>query len=279
MSGSGELDSSGWSSGEEGSGEEGSIDLGFGLDDGSGSEEEDKKPKLFDPTASSQFPHMEISIEQFLHINLEESETYENLTELLAEFQLFQHGELNLDGLKEVYGDALENLLHLAPNLKILHPVGGHFYFPSNGTIDQVESELQFVQSGINALTFQMRAKNLTLSDDKFDYIKYTLYLVIDGSEINETLYFELLEKIFGSQPLKLVNKELGTRTVSIIYDANEIYVKLDINLFTDPSAVAETKLETDKRIDYKQVIGLLMQIDRHEPVPKTKEQILELLS
>lgn len=48
----------------------------------------------------------------------------------------------------------------------------------------------------------------------------------------------------------------------------------------TDPGAVAsETKLEADKRIDYKKAVGLLMQMDRHEPVPKTKEHAVELLT
>jgi hypothetical protein len=88
---------------------------------------------VFDPTASAQFPHMQISIEQFLHLDLEQTGVYENLTELLAEYQLFEHGNSTLDELKEVYGDALSNLLEVTPNLHVLHPVGGHFYFPSNG--------------------------------------------------------------------------------------------------------------------------------------------------
>jgi hypothetical protein len=43
---------------------------------------------------------------------------------------------------------------------------------------------LKFARDGIDALTSQMQAKNLTLSDEKFDYIKYTLYLIIDESEV-----------------------------------------------------------------------------------------------
>jgi hypothetical protein len=149
MSGSGDI-GSGFGDGS-GSGEEEAFGSGMdSVDSGSGSgsgEEEDNKPQcksvylyclnkillVFDPEARSQFPHMQISLEQFLNMNLEESEIYENLTELLAEFQLFQHGGLELDGLKETYGDALSNLLKTAPNLNILHPVGGHFYFPENG--------------------------------------------------------------------------------------------------------------------------------------------------
>jgi hypothetical protein len=51
--------------------------------------------------------------------------------------------------------------------------------------MEQIESELKFVRDGIDALTSRMNDKNLTLSDDKFDYIKYTLYLVIDESEVS----------------------------------------------------------------------------------------------
>jgi hypothetical protein len=99
---------------------------------------------VFDPTASAQFPDMQVSLEQFLHLDLEQQDVYENLTELLAEFQLFQHESADLDELKDIYGEALTNLLKVTPNLHVLHPVGGHFYFPASG----VSSTLFNLNSG-----------------------------------------------------------------------------------------------------------------------------------
>jgi hypothetical protein len=147
------------------------------------------------------------------------------------------------------------------------------------------------VKEGIDALTNQMHEHNLTLADEKFDYIKYTLYLAFDQEvsletllsylhlfqTLNETTYFDLLEHHFGQKPMQLVNKHLSMHSVSLLYDTNDINVKLDIVVYTVEEIL--TGLSTRERVDYKEEIVPLSELDKAEVVPKLKDQTVELLS
>lgn len=62
-----------------------------------------------------------------------ETELMENLTELAIQFDLYKNAEKSKSELNDFYSNGISNLKHFAPNLKILHPIGGHFYFPENG--------------------------------------------------------------------------------------------------------------------------------------------------
>lgn len=76
---------------------------------------------------------MNTPLEELFEIDLNQTEVQENLTELMIEFQLFKHE--NVQGLDDFYGQALENLLEVTPKLRILHPIGGHFYFPAENGV------------------------------------------------------------------------------------------------------------------------------------------------
>jgi uncharacterized protein YabN with tetrapyrrole methylase and pyrophosphatase domain len=66
-------------------------------------------------------------------IDFENVELMENLTELAVEFKLYDHANLSTSELTEIYEKAFKNLIKIAPSLTILHPSGGHFFFPDNG--------------------------------------------------------------------------------------------------------------------------------------------------
>jgi hypothetical protein len=83
---------------------------------------------VFEPEATVQISPAGISIEQFLDQNLTDTNQQENLTELAIEFKLYKFAGQNVEELNESYGKALDNILDVVPNLKILHPIGGHFY-------------------------------------------------------------------------------------------------------------------------------------------------------
>ena len=97
---------------------------------------------------------------------------------------------------------------------------------------------------------------------------------------MNDTVYFNLLNQTFGHIPMQLINQKISIHTVSVLYDENDINIKLDIVIYTDLEAIIEKSLIQDKRIDYKQAVGPLAELDHNDLfMPKLKEQTIELLS
>lgn len=87
---------------------------------------------VLDPSTPTHLSPLNISLEQFIELDLENVEIMDNLTELALEFRLHEHANESDAQIMALYSKALENLMKVAPNLKILHPIGGHLYFPDN---------------------------------------------------------------------------------------------------------------------------------------------------
>jgi uncharacterized protein YabN with tetrapyrrole methylase and pyrophosphatase domain len=75
--------------------------------------------------------HLPSNIEQF--VDFENVKLIQNLTKLDIEFKLYEHVEISTSELTNIYEKAFDNLMRMAPSLTILHPTGGHFFFPNNG--------------------------------------------------------------------------------------------------------------------------------------------------
>jgi hypothetical protein len=79
---------------------------------------------------------------------------------------------------------------------------------------------------------------------------------------------------------MKLINQQLPTHSVSLIFALNDLKIKLDLVKFTDIEEVLAKGLNPNKRLDYKEVVSILFDPNQtFSPVPKTKEKIVELLS
>ncbi|KAI6197830.1 hypothetical protein M3Y94_01271500 [Aphelenchoides besseyi] len=235
--------------------------------------------QLFPPNVTKLFvPLDSFSLENFATRDLSDVEEQPHLVELVIEFRLLQFLNQTVNELNSNYGRAFDNLLSIVPNLRVLHPTSGHFYYPDNATMKDVFDEVTFVRNGLEALTGQMTQRNLTLTDDKFDYIKYILYIVIDELEFNSTDLNAELRFQFGKHSLLMSTPSHSTlQTMTVLYDVNDINIKLDILIYTDGEAVLDTGLESGERLDYKNVIRKLSDLDQLEM--KVDQPFAKLLS
>lgn len=79
---------------------------------------------------------------------------------------------------------------------------------------------------------------------------------------------------------MQLVNQNLPTHSVSLLYTSNDVNIKLDLVKYVNPEYVLKKGLKTRERLDYKDVVVPLSELDQETMiVPKTKEQVVELLS
>ncbi|KAI6174378.1 hypothetical protein M3Y98_01183600 [Aphelenchoides besseyi] len=223
--------------------------------------------QIFPPNITKLFVSLDsFSLEDFATRDLSDAEEQPHLIELVIEFRLLQFLNQTVDEMNSNYGRAFDKLLSIVPQLRILHPISGHFYYPDNGTMQDVFDEVTFVRKGLEALTGQMTQRNLTLTDDKFDYIKYTLYIVIDELEFNSTELDAELRSQFGKHSLVMsVPSHSTLQTMTVLYDVNDINIKLDVLVYTDGEAVLDTGLESGERLDYKKVVLKLSDLDQLE--------------
>ncbi|KAI6216630.1 hypothetical protein M3Y99_01809700 [Aphelenchoides fujianensis] len=274
VEGSGEGDEEASGSGEEvgGSGE--------GSGGGSGEEVVVDPNQVFPPNATRLFtPPTDLNLEEFAERDLSEATHQPVLHELSLDFQLREYAGQPEDELNAKYGRAFDTLLRIAPNLRIVHPIGGHFFFPDNTTMDDLKTEISFVRAGIAALTKQMGERNLTLVDENFDYVKYTLYIVIDEDYLNQTELEAHLKSEFGRRAfVSFLPSQSTVRSGTVLYDVNDVNIKLDLLVYADVDAVLDLGLESGERLDYKEVGRALSQLDRLELKQKVDEPIAKLL-